>query len=453
MSYRCFHFIGIGGSGMAPIAKLAKEQGFGVTGSDLKESANVAILKGKGILVDIGHHGIDFSAVDAVVVSTAIPADNPELKMAIHQNKPILKRAEMLNLLMERFPVRISVAGTHGKTTTSSMICSVLSEMDKKPSFVVGSPIAHLQTDHFLGTSDFFVAESDESDGSFLMLTPNRIVVTNVEEDHMDFFKNFKEISSYFQQFLMKASSQKGALFILNADDVHSRSLLESFSSVVSFGIDHQADYMAKEIEVVSGSLSFLVYEHNQCLGKVSLAVYGRHNVANALATIALCRSEGLSFSMIQKGLSLFQGTKRRFQKIGQVNGAMIYDDYGHHPTEIKATLAGIKSWFKGRLICVFQPHRYSRTSYFLNDFSTAFSDADWVILTDIYAAHESEIPGVSSKVLQELMTQHHSHVDYFSKYADIPSFLKPQLREGDIVLTLGAGDIDKVAQTLVPTF
>lgn len=453
MRYQRLHFIGIGGSGMAPIAKLAKELGFVVTGSDVKESANVAILKAKGIPVDIGHHGVDFSSIDAVVVSTAIPVDNPELKIAKLQSKPILKRAEMLNLLMERFPVRISVAGTHGKTTTSSMICSVLSQMDKKPSFVVGSPIAHLQADHFLGTSDFFVAESDESDGSFLMLTPNRIVVTNIEEDHMDFFKDFKEISSYFHQFLMKASSQKESLFILNADDAYSRSLLDSFSSVLSFGIDHPADYRAKEIEVGSGSLSFLVYEKNDCLGKVSLSVYGRHNVSNALAAIALCRAEGLSFSMIQKGLALFQGTKRRFQKIGQVNGAFIYDDYGHHPTEIKATLSGIKSWFKGRLICIFQPHRYSRTSYFLNDFSMAFSDADWVILTDIYAAHEPEISGISSKVLQTLMNQHHGHVDYFSQYGDIPSFLKPKLKEGDIVLTLGAGDVDKVAQALVSSF
>ncbi|MGE4169332.1 MAG: UDP-N-acetylmuramate--L-alanine ligase [Candidatus Margulisiibacteriota bacterium] len=450
---KTIYFIGIGGAGMSAIAKILLEQGYKVSGSDLKETITTIRLKDLGAKLFYGHDPKNLRSADYVVVSSAISEDNPEYTHALQEKLPVLKRAEMLNEVMKSFPGRISVAGTHGKTTTTSMITRVLESANQKPTYIIGAEMADYGGSAGLGDGNYVVAESDESDGSFLHLEATIGVLTNIEPEHMDYYKRVDNLFGHFVTFMNAILSRKGYL-VLNADDANLMSLvpqLSDTSSVIYYGIEAEASIRAQSIVHSPTGVHFNLLVNGEDMGEVLLSVKGVHNVYNALAAIAFGLREHLPLDLIKKGLMNFTGAKRRLQVIGQVNDIIVYDDYGHHPTEIRVTLEGVKQSLQRRTICIFQPHRYTRTRDLLESFPTAFGAADKVIITEIYSANEKKISGISGKVIVDKMKKLYPQVDvcFISKKSDIASKLAPTLKQGDVVITMGAGDIYTVAKEL----
>jgi len=398
---KTLHFIGIGGSGMSPIARIFLQKGFRVTGSDLKENWNTLTLKEEGAKIYFGHHPSNLREAHVVVVSTAIPQDNVEYQAAKDRLLPLIRRAEALDILMNHYSKKIAIAGTHGKTTTTSMITRVLEANQKTPTYLIGSELMDYGGHSGLGNGEYIVAESDESDGSFLCLHPNIAVVTNIEAEHMEYFKNMENTRVHFRTFMESVLNTRGYV-IVNKDDKEILSLAESFpvDQVHYFSIKQESPVMAKGLRETETGIVFKLLVNGCEEGEVDLKVYGQHNVYNALAAIAFGLRENLELDRIKKGLSQFLGTKRRFQLIGQHNTISIFDDYGHHPTEIKTTLEAAKKSFNKRIICIFQPHRYTRTRDLLEWFPHSFSFADKVVITEIYSAHEPKIDGISGKII-----------------------------------------------------
>jgi UDP-N-acetylmuramate--alanine ligase len=450
--HKQLHFIGIGGAGMSAIARVALEMGYKVTGSDIKESITTIRLKDMGAKIDLGHKISFIKKAHVVIISTAIPEDDPELQYARQERLTILHRAEMLNVLMEAFPKRVSVAGTHGKTTTSSMVAKVLYDDRQHPTYLVGAELKDLGTNAGLGDGNYFVAESDESDGSFLHLTPNIAIITNIEADHLDYYKDEESVKAHFKTFLDRVIEKEGYL-ILNRDNPILAEFGQAYpNQVVWFGFSDEAEVQARNITFNESGTAFELWINGKSKGSVTLKVFGNHNVSNALGVLAFAFKENIALNTAKKSLAGFSGTKRRFQWIGKEDQVDVYDDYGHHPTEILTTLDGIKKSFPTRrLICIFQPHRYTRTRDFIEEFPQSFPSADWTVITEVYSANEPKIEKISGNTIVEKMkAAGQENVLFVAKKGDIPTQILPMLQPNDLVVTMGAGDIYSVGKEIL---
>ncbi|MEI7025233.1 UDP-N-acetylmuramate--L-alanine ligase [Paenibacillus sp. y28] len=443
------HFIGIGGYGMSAIAKVMLEMGYHVTGSDLAEQELTRKLVAKGAQVFIGHEANHVKGADLVVYSTALSKDNVEIAEAAKLNIPILHRSQMLARLMNARK-GIAVAGAHGKTTTSSMISLVMSECGLDPTFIIGGEIMNVGSNAKAGQGEYVVAEADESDGSFLQYGPQLAIVTNIEADHLENYDgDFNKLKQAYAQFLDQVKD--GGKAIVCSDDPYLQEMIPGLRhSVVTYGLNETADFSARNVRPGDRRISFEVVRHGVLLGEMELSVPGLHNVCNALATLITCMEAGLSFEQVSEAIKDFRGAKRRFQVLGEVNDILVIDDYAHHPTEIQATISAAKSTGK-RIIAVFQPQRYTRTYFLLDQFSRAFPEADEVIITDIYSpAGERQIEGVSSARLVELIRSNSNpQAVHIPSKEEVQRVLLEKVRPGDLVITMGAGDIWKAAEGL----
>ena len=447
------HFIGIGGIGMCGIAELLLVRGHTVTGSDLAEGATVERLRRLGASIRIGHDAAAVGEADVVVVSSAIRATNPEVQEAERRGIPVIPRAEMLAELM-RLQDGIAVAGTHGKTTTTSLIAHILDEAGVDPTVVVGGRVmgagAPDRTGARLGQGSLMVAEADESDGSFLRLAPVIAVITNIEPEHMDHYGTPEALDAAFVEFANRLPFWGRA--VLGIDHPGVQRLLRRITRRRStFGLSAQADWRAHSVAAEGTGMRFAVSHGGRPAGSVELPIPGEHNVSNALAAIAVADEVGVPFSTSARALAGFAGVERRFETKGIANGIRVVDDYAHHPTEIRATLAAARGVQPGRVVVVFQPHRYSRTRDLFDDFAAAFHDADLLVLTEIYAASEEKIPGVESAALAEaIRARGHRDVRFVADVERVPRELAPELRRGDLVLTLGAGSVGALGPELL---
>ncbi len=443
------HFVGIGGIGMSGIAEVLLNLGYHISGSDVKETEVTRRLRSLGCEISYGHRRENLKEADVVVTSSAIRPGNPEVEAAEERLIPVIPRAEMLAELM-RMKIGIAIAGTHGKTTTTSLISTVLAAGGLDPTVVIGGRLNSIGSNARLGQGEFLVAEADESDGSFLKLMPTIAVVTNIDPDHLDYYKGIDEIKETFLCFLNKIPFF--GLAVLCLDHPNVQSLLPRLKKrFTTYGLTPQADFQAKEIIFEGLSTSFDVVRQRQEIGRLSLRMPGLHNVYNALAALATAFELDIPFRVVQETLRDFGGIQRRFQIKGEKKGVLIVDDYGHHPVEIMATLKAARTGWGKRIVAVFQPHRYTRTQALFNDFLTAFYDADVLILTEIYPAGEDRIEGVESKALFEGLREHgHKNVTYLADKKEIVEHLLRILSPGDLVITLGAGDIWQVSEELV---
>jgi len=443
------HFIGIGGYGMSAIAKVMLEMGYVVSGSDLVQSALTDQLAAIGAKIYIGHVAEQAEGADIIVYSTALNQDNVEIQWANQQNIPVIHRSEMLARLMND-KNGIAIAGAHGKTTTSSMIALVMHHCEWDPTFIIGGVISNLGTNAKAGAGDFLIAEADESDSTFLAYHPNLAIVLNIEADHLENYEgDFSKLKQAYAQFLSHVRT--GGNAVVCQDDAHLQEMIPHLqSNVITYGIEQAADYMAKNIVLDDRKLTFDAYFHGECLGRVDLSVPGKHNVYNALAALVTCMESGLTFRQFAESILQFHGAKRRFQVLGEEDGIVVVDDYAHHPTEIEATIRAAKAMNK-RIIAVFQPQRYTRTFFLFTQFSKAFSEADEVVITDIYSpAGEQQIEGISSAKLTELIrTNSNPNVKYIASRDQVQAYLIDHVQSGDLVITMGAGDIWKAAEGL----
>lgn len=443
------HFIGIGGYGMSAIARVMLEMGYQVSGSDVLQKELTDRLAEKGAKVFIGHEANHVNGADLVVYSTACPEDNVERVAAEKQNIPVLHRSQMLARLMDA-KKGIAIAGAHGKTTTSSMISLVMEHCRIDPTYIIGGEIINIGSNAKAGNGEFVVAEADESDGSFLQYHPYIALVTNIEADHLENYGgDFANLKHAYARFLNQVKDDGKSIVCI--DDTNLIEMLpEVKGDIITYGIDQAADYTAANIVLGDRKASFDIYFQQEKIGRMELSVPGRHNVYNALATYIVCSLAGLQFKDIAEAIKLFRGAKRRFQVLGEVNDILIIDDYAHHPTEITATIIAARATGK-RIIAVFQPQRYSRTFYLFDQFSRAFSDADTVIITDIYSpAGEKKIEGISSHKLVDMIAQNSNpNVLHIPTKEQAETYLFERLQPGDLVLTMGAGDIWKVAEGL----
>lgn len=446
------HFVGIGGAGMSAIAKVLLEMGHKVSGSDLKESRYTLSLRKMGAEIRIGHDRANVSHQDLVVVSSAIPRQNVEVLAAKEKKIPVISRAKMLARL-GLGKRTIAISGTHGKTTTTSMIAFIMEQAKFQPTYLIGGELNDVGSNAHYGEGDFLITEADESDGSFLTLSPEIVVVTNIESDHLDFYTSFAEILESFKKFINNIP--KDGFSVLCCDDPGINRIIKSLDrKIVSYGLKQEAEFSARDIVVRDSGSSFIVTKGRQELVRISLKIPGLHNVSNALAAFALCYTLGIPAETCAKALANFSGVRRRFEKIGLCGGVTLVDDYAHHPSEVKATLKAARCGDWSRIICIFQPHRYSRTKYLGYQFSGAFDWADLVILTDIYAAGEEPIPGVTGKVLLDAILHKNSRkaVVYLPYMPKIKDYLQRVVKPGDLVITMGAGDIWTVGYEFIET-
>jgi UDP-N-acetylmuramate--alanine ligase len=439
------HFVGIGGIGMSGIAEVLVNLGYQVSGSDLKEGPVTQRLASLGVQVNIGHDARWIENAQVVVISSAVKGNNPEVVAARAAKIPVIPRGEMLAELM-RMKYGIAVAGSHGKTTTTSMIAQVLSQGGIDPTIVIGGKLGAIGSNAKLGKGPFLVAEADESDGSFLLLSPTIGVITNVDREHLDHYKNLAEIMDAFAAFGNKVPFY-GTVFAC-MDDANVAALRPRLKRQVrTYGTNRQVDIRAQDIRMDGWRSHFQVHAYDQDLGEFSLGVPGHHMVLNALATIGVAMELGVELEVMRASLASFTGADRRFQKRGERRGVMVVDDYGHHPTEIAATLRAARDCFPDRRIVVaFQPHRYSRTQALLEEFGQAFFDADLVLVTDIYAASEPPVPGLTGRsVVDAILAHGQREATFVPRVEDLPKALDAATAPGDLVLTLGAGSITSV--------
>lgn len=441
------HLVGIGGAGMSGIAEVLLTMGYKVTGSDLHASETTRRLEELGGNIFIGHQESNVGDAQVVVISSAVAASNPEVVIAKAHQIPVIPRAEMLAELM-RLKFGVAIAGAHGKTTTTSMVANVLAQAGLDPTMVIGGKVNVLGSHARLGRGDLLVAEADESDGSFLRLSPTIVAVTNLDREHLDHYGSMERINECFLEFINKIPFY--GLAVLCADDERLRAL---FPSIVkryqTYGLHEREgaplDFIGTDITLRQSGAEFRAYFRGKNLGPFRLAVPGIHNVSNALAAIAIGVELEVPVDLIRRGLAAFTGVERRFHLRGETNGIMVVDDYGHHPTEVKATLAAAKQGWSRRIVVLFQPHRYTRTRDCIGDFAHAFDDADAVFMTEVYPAGEQPIPGVSGAILADTVrSAGHPSVTFIEQKETLPDQVLPFLKSGDLVLTMGAGDIWK---------
>lgn len=441
------HFIGIGGVGMSALAQIMHRRGARVSGSDRSEGAMTKRLASEGITIHIGHDAGNINGAVLVVYSAAIPDTNPELETARRLGITTISRAQMLGRMMEPYKNRVAITGTHGKTTTTSMTSLVLSEAKLDPTVLIGGDLQALGGNVRIGESPLFVTEACEAFDSFLHLHPNIAVITNIDADHLDYYGTMERIFESFGQFISQVD-QDGCI-IACMDDANVRTALENATQrVVSYSVGGDADISAVDVELDSPQASYMLVRNGKRLGRVTLGVPGAQNVADSLAAAAVGFELGASFEDVRKALAQFNGTGRRFEILGTVNDVMVIDDYAHHPTEIHATIEASRLGWNRRIIAVFQPHLYSRTQIFAKEFAESLSKADVVVLTDIYAAREKPIEGVTAALIADKIDGAELH--YIPSKSDICEFLRSEVRPGDMVITIGAGDIRTVGEELV---
>ncbi|MDD2464547.1 MAG: UDP-N-acetylmuramate--L-alanine ligase [Desulfobulbus sp.] len=445
------HFVGIGGIGMSGIAELLLSLGYRVSGSDLRSTDITIRLEQLGAVIHEGHHADWVASADVVVTSTAIAADNPEVTAALEAHVPVVQRAEMLAELMRLKKYGIAVAGSHGKTSTTSMVAAVLAEAAFDPTVVVGGKVHSLGSNAKLGQGEFLVAEADESDGSFLKLSPVIEVVTNIDLEHLDYYRDIEHIKDIFLEFIGRLPFYGVAVVCLDDDNV-AQLLPRIQKRIITYGLTEQAEVQAIKITSGNGTSKFTVRYNGKELGEIHLNRPGKHLVYNSLAAVCVGLELEIDFRVIADALEGFQGVQRRMQVKGEEGGVLVIDDYGHHPTEIRATLDAVREgWPERRVVVAFQPHRYSRTKGLFAEFTTAFRRTDVLVLTDIYPAGEKPIEGISSQSLQDAIRQHGQRQTHFiSQLVQKPEELLPLLQPGDLLLTLGAGNIVRCGEEVL---
>ncbi len=441
--------VGIGGTGMSGIAEVLHNLGFVITGSDLKKTEVTERLEKMGIRVYYGHKPENINSAQILVISTAIPKTNPEVVAALEKGIPVIRRAEMLAELM-RIKYSIAVSGSHGKTTTTSMIGAVLEKAGLDPTLVVGGRLKGLGSGAKLGQSEFLVAEADESDGSFLMLYPTLAIITNIDKEHLDTYGDFENLKQAFVKFANSVPFYGAA--IVNLDDPNNQDILPEIKKrLITYGLKRQAEINARDIILKGTGSTFKVFKGDEEVIEASLKIPGIHNVKNALAAFAVGFEMDIAPEVIRDALAEFSGVMRRMEIKGEAKGVTFMDDYGHHPSEIDAVLETLGRFWHGRIIVIFQPHRYSRTKLLHHEFGKVFHEADIVIITKLYPAGEEPIPGVdASLIYNEVKNSGHKAVYLMEDWNEIKKFLLDQLREGDLVLTLGAGDVWKIGVDLL---
>ena len=446
------HFVGIGGIGMSGIAELLLNLGYRVSGSDLRRSDTTERLERLGAVVRTGHSASNVPEDGhVVVISSAIRPDNPEVLESHRRKIPVIPRAEMLAELM-RMKYGIAIAGTHGKTTTTSMVATVLATAGWDPTAIVGGKLNSLGSNAKLGQGEFLVAEADESDGSFLKLSPTVAVVTNIDPEHLDFYSGIGQIKETFLHFINKVPFY--GFSVLCIDHPNVQELIPSVEKTfVTYGFSRSADYRAEAVVASGMTNRFDVFARGERLGEVFLRAPGRHNVSNALASASVALELGIPFDQVRAGLSAYAGVGRRFQVKGEIDGVTVVDDYGHHPVEVRATLAAAREVWPGRRIVVgFQPHRYSRTRALFKEFLSAFQDADVLLVFDVYSAGEEPIEGATGEALCIAIGEHgHREARYLGKAVGAGEAVRVILHPGDIFLTMGAGDVWKLGEGLLP--
>jgi UDP-N-acetylmuramate--alanine ligase len=443
------HFVGIGGIGMSGIAEVLLNLGYKVSGSDMRESDTTERLRKLGGEIAIGHRAENIGSPHVVVISSAVKNDNVEVMAAREKQIPVIPRAEMLAELM-RLKYGVAIAGAHGKTTTTSMVSTVLAAGGIDPTVVIGGKLNSIGTNAKLGQGEFLVAEADESDGSFLKLSPTIAVVTTIDAEHLDYYRDIDEIKEAFLAFINKVPFYGVSFLCL--DQPHIQSLIPRVEKrYLTYGMSTQADYQARDVSLRPLGSRFKVVHQEEDLGWFELSVPGLHNISNSLAAIGVARELEIGIETIRKALREFSGVQRRFTIKGEVGGIIVVDDYGHHPTEVKATLAAAAAGLERRVVVVFQPHRYSRTQHLLEEFFTAFNQADKLIVTDIYAAGEKPIPGISGEVLYNGIRKHgHKDATFIADKNAVAGHLMSVLRRGDLLITLGAGDVWKIGEQVL---
>lgn len=446
------HFIGIGGISMSGLAEILLEEGFSVSGSDMKDSDLCRHLREAGARVTIGQAAENIEDPDVVVFTAAIHPDNPEFAAARDRGIPMLSRAELLGELMKNYGEAINVAGTHGKTTTTSMISEILLQAGKDPTITVGGMLPSIGGNIRVGGSDYFVAEACEYTNSFLSFFPTVSVILNVEADHLDFFKDIDDIRHSFREFILRLPQDERGLLVFNGDIREPEYFLSGLGCrVLTFGHGENCDYRAEDISYDEFARpSYTLMEKGQDRGRISLGVTGEHNVYNSLSAIAVARSLGMEIPEIAAALKAYKGTERRFEYKGQVRGFTIIDDYAHHPQEIEATLRTAAMYPHKKLWVAFQPHTYSRTKALLPEFAKALSGADSVILADIYAAREKNTVGITSTDLAEKIAETGTDVHYLPDFESIRKFILDHVEEGDLLITMGAGNIVDIGNQLI---
>ncbi len=447
---RRIHFVGIGGVGMSGIAEVLLTLGHRVSGSDIAESDATRRLTARGATIALGHRAEAIDAdVDVVVISSAVKYSNPEVVRARALKIPVIPRAEMLAELM-RLKYGIAVAGTHGKTTTTSLIAAILARAGLDPTTVIGGKVHGMGTNARLGQGELLVAEADESDGTFLMLSPVIAVVTNIDPEHLDYYGDMERVRAAYLEFMNRVPFY--GVSVLCLDSVNVRSLLPQVRKrVITYGTTDDCEYVARDLCVIGMETMCEVVRNGTVLGTLRLRLPGRHHALNAVAAIAVAQQLGVSFETACEALADFGGIHRRFELCGEAGGVMVISDYGHHPTEIRATLAAAREGFGRRLVVVFQPHRFSRTRDLFGEFLEAFDAADQLVLTDIYAAGEEAVDGLTGDVLYwALKRRGHLEVTYVPRRDDLVAELRPLLQVGDMVVVLGAGNVHGIAEELV---
>mgnify|MGYP006421676869 FL=1 len=446
------HFVGIGGSGMSGIAEVLINQGYEVSGSDTNSTPVTSHLEQIGAKIFFKHKSENIKGAQVVVMSSAIGLDNPEITLAKEIMTPVIPRAEMLAELM-RMKYGIAIAGTHGKTTTTSLVSTVLAGGELDPTVIIGGRLKNTGSHAKLGQSKFLVAEADESDGSFLRLSPSIAVVTTLDEEHMEFYQTLENMKDTFLKFINKIPFYGSAILCL--DDPNIQSLIPSIEKrYITYGLSSQADYTARNISIDGLKTYFNVFHFGEDLGRIRSGALGQHNVLNTLAAVAVGMELDLDFKTIANSLLQFEGVQRRFEIVNQSNELILVDDYGHHPVEIRASLKTAKEvWPASRLVVLFQPHRYSRTKFLMKDFWSAFNDADHLLVIDIFSAGESPLDNVhASKIVDGVRECGHKNAKYIKNLNKLNEELEFLIRPGDILITLGAGDVWKLGRDFLTT-
>ena len=445
------HFIGIGGISMSGLAEILLNAGFTISGSDQNSSSITEHLASLGATIHIGQckENIDDS-IDFVVYTAAISKENEEYLAACNKQIPMLSRAQLLGQLMTNYETPIAISGTHGKTTTTSMMTHILLAADSDPTISVGGILKAIGGNIRVGNSSLFVTEACEYTNSFLSFFPKISVILNVEEDHMDFFSGIDEIAESFHQFAKKLPDD--GLLVINGEIETKEAILKGLTcKVLTYGASKENDYYPSNITYdETGNSSFDLYHNEELIGHFVLKVVGEHNIYNAISTILVAKELGITNEQINEGFSTFYGTNRRFEYKGDLHGVHVIDDYAHHPTEIQATLDACMRYPHEELWCVFQPHTYSRTKAFLDDFAKTLSQADHVVLADIYAAREIDTLGISSKDLAEKISVYGTDVHYFSSFDEIETFLLTNCKKNDLLITMGAGNVVNIGESLL---
>ncbi len=441
------HLVGIGGISMSGLAEILVSKGFCVTGSDMKESDMTHKLERAGIKIYIGHHEKNVEGADLVVYTAAVKNSNPELIAAQQQKIPSIDRATLLGEIMKEYPESIAVSGTHGKTTTTSMISLIMLEDGFDPTIHIGGELDAIGGTTHIGNSDYFIAEACEYTGSFLKFHPFLAVILNIEYDHADYFKSFEDVKDAFLKFA-RLLPENGCL-VANGDSLAAMSILDKVScNRITFGLDNKCTWSACDISYNNcGCCEYTLLHEGKRMGEIKLKVPGIHNLTNSLAAIAACSTMGCSITAAARALSRFGGTHRRFELKGISDNISVIDDYAHHPSEVAATLSAAKACAHSHIWCIFQPHTFSRTKRFMDDFSNAFTDADTIILTDIYAAREADTGEVNSGMLAEKIRCNGKQTLYIKSFEEIAAYLDKNAKAGDIIITMGAGDVYKVGE------